>query len=108
MYLGLPGLYPGPLVEGGPQERERRGGTENVPGAVGLAKALERAVENAEERSTRFGTFNSPLSSRTGCDGRLRAFTEAVKACARIRRGNRSRTTRRAHRPGGRGHGMTG
>jgi cysteine desulfurase len=39
-----------PLVEGGSQERERRGGTENVPAVVGMAEALERAVSTAEER----------------------------------------------------------
>jgi cysteine desulfurase len=44
------GVELGPLVEGGSQERERRGGTENVPGLVGLASALERAVEEANER----------------------------------------------------------
>ena len=44
------GVELGPLVEGGSQERERRGGTENVPGVVGMAEALERAVSTAEER----------------------------------------------------------
>ena len=47
------GVDLGPLVEGGSQERERRGGTENVPGAIGLAEALERAVSDAEERAER-------------------------------------------------------
>ncbi|MFO8098534.1 MAG: cysteine desulfurase family protein [Salinibacter sp.] len=44
------GVELGPLVEGGAQERERRGGTENVPGVVGLAAALERASEAAADR----------------------------------------------------------
>ncbi len=39
-----------PLLEGGAQERGRRGGTENVPAIVGLARALELALEEAAER----------------------------------------------------------
>ncbi|MBO5206513.1 MAG: cysteine desulfurase NifS [Clostridia bacterium] len=34
------------LIEGGAQERSKRGGTENLPYIVGLAKALEVATEN--------------------------------------------------------------
>lgn len=41
-----------PLIDGGAQERNMRGGTENVYGIVGLAKALERAVAEMEHRST--------------------------------------------------------
>jgi cysteine desulfurase len=39
------GLRVRPLIIGGPQERSRRGGTENVPGIVGMGKAAELAVE---------------------------------------------------------------
>ena len=39
------GLRYRPLVVGGPQERGRRGGTENVPGVVGMGKAAELARE---------------------------------------------------------------
>ena len=40
-----------PLIDGGAQERNMRGGTENVYGIVGLAKALELASNQLEERS---------------------------------------------------------
>jgi cysteine desulfurase len=55
------GVDLGPLVEGGSQERERRGGTENVPGVVGLAEALERAVDAAEERRERLAHLQRRL-----------------------------------------------
>lgn len=38
-----------PLLDGGAQERRKRGGTENLPYIVGLAKAIESAVERLPE-----------------------------------------------------------
>lgn len=38
------------LIDGGAQERGKRGGTENIPGIVGMAVALERSCENMEEK----------------------------------------------------------
>ncbi|MBK6931764.1 MAG: cysteine desulfurase [Saprospirales bacterium] len=40
-----------PLLDGGAQERNMRGGTENVYGIAGLAKALELAIAHMEDRS---------------------------------------------------------
>jgi cysteine desulfurase len=37
------GTHPEPLLFGGPQERQRRAGTENLPGIVGLGQAAEMA-----------------------------------------------------------------
>jgi cysteine desulfurase len=43
------GLRIRPLLIGGPQERGRRGGTENVPGIVGMGKAAELAKQSLPE-----------------------------------------------------------
>ena len=40
-----------PLMIGGPQERGRRGGTENVPGIVGMGKAGELAKDSLPQMS---------------------------------------------------------
>lgn len=40
-----------PLIRGGSQERDRRAGTENVPGIVGLTEALALAIGEREERA---------------------------------------------------------
>ncbi len=42
-----------PLIHGGGQERGKRSGTENMPGIAGLAKALEVAVREREEKAAR-------------------------------------------------------
>ncbi|MBL4754133.1 MAG: cysteine desulfurase [Flavobacteriales bacterium] len=49
-FLYINGENPiGPFIHGGAQERNMRGGTENVYGIIGMAKALDIALENLEK-----------------------------------------------------------
>lgn len=53
-----------PLIYGGGQEKDLRGGTENVSGAVGLAKALELASKVREKENKRLLGLRDYLISR--------------------------------------------
>ncbi|WP_048149943.1 cysteine desulfurase NifS [Methanolacinia paynteri] len=50
-----------PLMHGGAQERHRRAGTENVPGIVGLGKAIELSAAEMEEESGRISSLRDVL-----------------------------------------------
>ena len=50
-----------PLFHGGPQEKNRRGGTENVAGIVGLGKACEIAEKTMSDESNRLRTLRDRL-----------------------------------------------
>lgn len=43
-----------PWLQGGSQERKRRGGTSNVPGIVGLSKAMEIALDELDQNANHF------------------------------------------------------
>lgn len=49
------------LIIGGGQEKKRRAGTENVPGIVGMGRALELAVEHMEANAVRVGALRDKL-----------------------------------------------
>ena len=49
------------FIHGGAQERKRRAGTENVPGIVGLGKAIELAEAEREENARRLQAMRDRL-----------------------------------------------
>ncbi len=53
-----------PWIDGGSQERNMRGGTENVYGIIGLAKALEIAYDQMEERKNYIKTLKAYMAKR--------------------------------------------
>jgi cysteine desulfurase len=62
-----------PWMTGGSQERRLRGGTLNVPGVIGFAKALELANDEMEANTAHFKKLRSLLLSQmdeklTSCD----------------------------------------
>jgi cysteine desulfurase len=50
-----------PWMHGGSQERRRRGGTLNVPGIMGLAKAMELSEKHREEHAKKFKKLREQL-----------------------------------------------
>lgn len=49
------------LIEGGAQERGKRGGTENLPAIVGMAAALEEACAHLEENARKVSALRDRL-----------------------------------------------
>ena len=70
-----------PLIYGGGQERGRRSGTENVPGIVGLAAALEEACETMEEDTVRVRGLRDCLEGQLG---QIEGAYVVGKAAARV------------------------
>jgi cysteine desulfurase len=53
-----------PQLQGGSQERNRRAGTENVPGIVGMAEALRLAYAELEQTNTHLRSLRDQLIER--------------------------------------------
>ena len=60
LYMKKPLRLPA-LIQGGGQEKGRRSGTENVPGAAGMAAALKEAVDHLPEESARLAALRDKL-----------------------------------------------
>ena len=60
LYMRKPLRLPA-LIQGGGQEKGRRSGTENVPGAVGMAAALKEAVDHLPQESARLAALRDKL-----------------------------------------------
>ena len=56
-----PGIRLTNLIEGGAQERGKRAGTENVPGIVSMAAALEEAVLNLDKNASHMTAMRDRL-----------------------------------------------
>ncbi|PWN05263.1 cysteine desulfurase family protein [Rhodohalobacter mucosus] len=50
-----------PWLQGGSQERRRRGGTSNVPGVVGLAKAMELSMAHMDDMTRHFNVLRKAV-----------------------------------------------
>ncbi len=57
------GIFLTNVIEGGAQERGRRGGTENIPAIMGMAAALEESCDNMEQISTKLKVLRERLIS---------------------------------------------
>ena len=55
------GLAPANLIEGGGQERGKRPGTENLPGIMGMAAALEEAIDHMDEHTAKVQAMRDRL-----------------------------------------------
>ena len=49
------------IIHGGSQERKRRAGTENVPGIIGIGKAIELAYQKFDENNSRITMLRDRL-----------------------------------------------
>lgn len=66
------------LIFGGEQERGKRAGTENVPGIVGMAAALEEAVNNLDANARKMAEARDALEAKLLALGGTRVHSGQV------------------------------
>lgn len=76
------GVQMSPLMHGGGQERQRRPGTQNVAGIVGMAAALKATVEHLDENALRVEALRNRLAS--GLVGAVGGTVEVATAARRV------------------------
>lgn len=68
-----------PWMQGGSQERRRRGGTLNVPGIVGFAKALEIAISEMDENNRHYNHLRQLLLQKLDGSESFKYFVNGPK-----------------------------
>ena len=76
------GVHLEPLIRGGGQERERRSGTHNVAGIVGMAAALVAAAADRVDAATRAAALRDRLVAGLRC--RLDGVVESAAGAERL------------------------
>ena len=83
-FLSISGDYAkklNPIITGGGQEQKKRAGTINVPGIIGMARALDLAVELMAEDSTRIEKLRNQFEEKLS---EALAITITAKNTARL------------------------
>ena len=75
-----------PVINGGHQECSKRAGTENVPGIVGLGKAIEIATSNVTEHSDKVKKIRDELISdiENGIEGVILNGDRKERLCSNV------------------------
>jgi cysteine desulfurase len=63
------GVEMNPSTYGGEQERKRRAGTENVPGIIGMKKAVELMKQGMDERNNQYIQYRKTLTNILNAEG---------------------------------------
>lgn len=71
-----------PLIYGGSQERNRRGGTENVAGIVGLSEAAKTMIEKVDEYFEKVSTIKKYFIEQLKTFGDFILYNSPIENCS--------------------------